>query len=47
VIERLTPVVALDHVRHDELGPLERREALGARETFAPAANEAAFAREA
>ena len=46
-VERLAAIVALDDVRHHELGHLERREALAALQAFAAAADLAAFAREA
>src|SRR5262245_55644972 len=37
-VERLAAIVALDDVRHDELGALERREPFAAREALAAAA---------
>jgi hypothetical protein len=46
-VERLAPIVALDNVRHDELGALERREPLAAGEALAAAAHLAALAGQA
>ncbi len=43
-VERLAAIVALDDVRHDELGHLERRESLAARQALAAAAHLAALA---
>src|SRR5690349_13690644 len=43
-VERLAPIVALDDVRHDELGAFERREPLSAREALAAAAHLPALA---
>ena len=46
-VERLAAIVALDDVRHHELGHLERRETLAALQALAAAADLATFAREA
>ena len=46
-VERLAAIVALDDVRHDELGHLEGREALAARQALAAAAHLPALAGEA
>ena len=45
-VERLAAIVALDDVRHHELGHLERREALAARQALAAAAHLPALAGE-
>src|SRR5690606_29779100 len=47
LVERLAPVVALGHVGHDQLGGLERREALAAFDAGAAPSNLPALAGEA
>src|SRR5262245_41501448 len=46
-VERLSAIVALDDVRHDELGAFERREPFAAREALAAAAHLPALAGQA
>jgi hypothetical protein len=44
LVERLAPIVALDDVRHYELGRLERRKSLCASQALAPTAHLTALA---